>query len=667
MSRDLQPYQLTENFLTTFFIYFKNIDMVVSPYTACPLSSLYGYSLQYSNLSEGQWKEMMAGRYYAGEFLPITSVKYEGNNYSVIPYIQSLPMGQRDLPASAIIMLIDATQVRKLLERVKVYDRGWVYVADPQGRIITSISGARARVEIVDVQSNGAVFERRVAGMHMTVIHTTSGRNGWRYVAVLPSAAVMGRVRYVRNLTFGVTLFSMLIGLLVAYYLAYRNTKPLKEIVRSLTGLFDGKIDREGTEYEVLRGTLSAIKTILTDNKSLLHAAEQQRPLLKAAVIDCLLKGSYRNLAEIESAFTQVGWKIKGESFTVMIVRIAGNGTIINGESLTELGYIKVIVEDILTENISSEAYLHYIDQSRFAVLLGSSANNHDNFIQENETIIKKVMDRLFDGYGVKALCALGDTCTNLLDICNSYDQAREASDYQAIKEDCDIVWYSNLPKESGHYYYPMELERRLVFLTRVGGQQELKKLLDNIYLENFVKRELSVETTQQLLYELRGTVNRAIDEDLSETINSDYYNRLKKSSTVEDFFKAMQEILMLTCDRSIERNIKSKKHLIEGVINYIRLNFMHDDLCLTTVSSEFRLSAAYLSQLFKEETGENFSDCLEKIRMERASELLADPGLPIADIARQLGYNSDKVFRRAFKRVKGASPTDFRKAFRQD
>ncbi|MGE5551201.1 MAG: cache domain-containing protein [Bacteroidota bacterium] len=269
MNRDLQPFQLTESFMTTFMLYFRNIGMIVSPYTACPISSLYGYSFQYGGLSEKQWSDKVFSRYYAGEFLPVTPVLYEGNKYSVLPYIQSLPIGQNEQPDAAVIMLIDETQIKKLLARVKVYDHGWVYVADPQGRVITAISGDRAKVGVVDVNPDKPIFQREIARRPMTVIHTKSAYNGWDYVAVLPSAAVMGRVGYIRNLTLGVAMISLLLGLLAAYYLAYRNIKPLKEVVRSLTGLFDGKIDRGGTEYEVLQGTLSAINSVLDDNSSL--------------------------------------------------------------------------------------------------------------------------------------------------------------------------------------------------------------------------------------------------------------------------------------------------------------------------------------------------------------------------------------------------------------
>ena len=338
MTRELRPYQLTETFLPTFFLYCRDIEMIISPYTACPVSTFYGYSLQYGKLTEAQFEKMIFTRYYAGEFLPVTKINYEGNVFSIIPYVQSLPIGRRDRLGAALIMLIDEAQIRKLLEQVKVYDQGWVYVEDQEGRIVTAVVGSRAEVRKVTGQSGDGSSEGRIAGLSMTVVQTTSTYNGWRYVAVLPSAEVMGRVRYVRNLAFGLGFAALLIGLLAAYYLAYRNVKPLREVVHALTGLFDGGIDRGGTEYEVLRGTVSAISSVMTDNKSLHHAVERQRPLLKAAVMDSLLKGRYRNETEAQSELAHVGWEARGPHYLVMIIRIAHFALPVDSESLRRDG-----------------------------------------------------------------------------------------------------------------------------------------------------------------------------------------------------------------------------------------------------------------------------------------------------------------------------------------
>ena len=54
----------------------------------------------------------------------------------------------------------------------------------------------------------------------------------------------------------------------------------------------------------------------------------------------------------------------------------------------------------------------------------------------------------------------------------------------------------------------------------------------------------------------------------------------------------------------------------------------------------------------------ERISEYVEKLRIERAIELLGDSSRTIEEIALEVGYASDKSFRRAFKRSTGQSPS---------
>ena len=81
----------------------------------------------------------------------------------------------------------------------------------------------------------------------------------------------------------------------------------------------------------------------------------------------------------------------------------------------------------------------------------------------------------------------------------------------------------------------------------------------------------------------------------------------------------------------------------------------------LARVGSQFRMSESYLSTLFKEQSGGNFGDFLETLRIEKACELLQDKTIIVTKVAEEVGYNSVQSFRRAFKRVKGVSPKEQR------
>jgi AraC-like DNA-binding protein len=82
-------------------------------------------------------------------------------------------------------------------------------------------------------------------------------------------------------------------------------------------------------------------------------------------------------------------------------------------------------------------------------------------------------------------------------------------------------------------------------------------------------------------------------------------------------------------------------------------------------LAGEAGVSRALLAKRFSEVMGEPPLTYLTEWRMELAEELLADPDLTVAQVARRVGYADQFGFSNAFKRRKGLSPTAFREAAR--
>jgi AraC-like DNA-binding protein len=59
--------------------------------------------------------------------------------------------------------------------------------------------------------------------------------------------------------------------------------------------------------------------------------------------------------------------------------------------------------------------------------------------------------------------------------------------------------------------------------------------------------------------------------------------------------------------------------------------------------------------------SGLTYRDLVAKLRFERASELLREGGLNIAQIAQNLGYSNSAHFARAFRKTCGLAPNEFR------
>ena len=99
----------------------------------------------------------------------------------------------------------------------------------------------------------------------------------------------------------------------------------------------------------------------------------------------------------------------------------------------------------------------------------------------------------------------------------------------------------------------------------------------------------------------------------------------------------------------------------IADVIAYIHAHYA-EDITLSDAADGVYLNAAYLSRLFKKETGRTFRDYLTEVRIDAATRLIESSNLFIYEIAQQSGYRNLKYFYKVFKKVKGYSPNEQRR-----
>lgn len=89
----------------------------------------------------------------------------------------------------------------------------------------------------------------------------------------------------------------------------------------------------------------------------------------------------------------------------------------------------------------------------------------------------------------------------------------------------------------------------------------------------------------------------------------------------------------------------------------------LHCPLKLTEVAQKIAFtSAGNLSRLFRRRHGLGFQAYLQKLRLEKAAELLATTRLPIARIAKRVGYRDVSRFGQHFKRHQGHAPAEWRR-----
>ncbi|GIQ68901.1 response regulator [Xylanibacillus composti] len=124
---------------------------------------------------------------------------------------------------------------------------------------------------------------------------------------------------------------------------------------------------------------------------------------------------------------------------------------------------------------------------------------------------------------------------------------------------------------------------------------------------------------------------------------------------------RTLAERLMQIAQYWAERNTGGK-NVIREIARYIDTHYSQE-ITLQDISSHFYLSREYISRKFKQETGENISEYIGRVRMEHAKLLLKNPALKVAQIAEMVGYTDEKYFSKVFRKLVGVSPNQYRKA----
>lgn len=108
-----------------------------------------------------------------------------------------------------------------------------------------------------------------------------------------------------------------------------------------------------------------------------------------------------------------------------------------------------------------------------------------------------------------------------------------------------------------------------------------------------------------------------------------------------------------------------SDNAVVHKAIQFMEEHY-REDIQVSDIAKEVHVSYSHLARLFKCHAGRSVNDCLNEVRMSNAHKLLKDPQKSVEEVAREVGFNSERYFCTLFKRMYGQSPGRYKKsAFR--
>lgn len=173
----------------------------------------------------------------------------------------------------------------------------------------------------------------------------------------------------------------------------------------------------------------------------------------------------------------------------------------------------------------------------------------------------------------------------------------------------------------------------------------KLQYQFEKIYLEELALRDANIMA-------LQSQINPHFLNNTLEIIN--WEARMAENYKISAMIESLSE------DEKERTENAAGSFLVKNAVSYIE-EHCSDKLKLSDVADQVYVSQWHLSKLLNRYLGQNFSEILNGIRIEKAKEMLKDPALRIGDIAERVWFSDMAHFSRVFKKVVGISANEYR------
>lgn len=144
--------------------------------------------------------------------------------------------------------------------------------------------------------------------------------------------------------------------------------------------------------------------------------------------------------------------------------------------------------------------------------------------------------------------------------------------------------------------------------------------------------------------------------------------------SFTQDLLVSNLDLLLKYCDRFYNRQFLTRKKVNNDLLSKLETlldEYFKDDQLIVSgiptvhfVAEKLNLSANYLSDMLRVQTGQTTQQHIQNRLIDKAKELLSTTDMSVSEIAYQLGFEHPQSFHRLFKNRTSVSPLEFRAAF---
>ncbi len=633
--RAIKDFALNVNVAEQVVLFYDNNRMVITADGIFSANDYFRY-YSYAGIDDEKWNSLLTSS--GNTVLEYTELREfstaSENAYSavdVLPVLFTLSSGQ----SSKVHLLVSIntriyddgfTEISSAYGVVQVYNDDGILVYDSQGNVLSNY-----RSDIINAIENddeSVTIDNKTYNLTYKKLSSIDSQYG---VLLLPSNAIF-IADTTQGTMIGIFFIVVLIVMIIASLLVgKRMYMPIKTLAEQLSLKSDNELSEISSHISGLNKHIS----------SLTEYIDSQTPTVVEKLFWDILEGR-KTYDVYESVLND---EMRYDNLYCIVMEIEGLN---ENHNRSEQSIISEI-ENIFQELLFSEIYRN--DDGRYCMIV-CSKKHYDEFC---ETV--RILLDMFSGNIGRVTVSIGTEVHYTREIYVSYQNAVTQFDYRKLTRNNQVIsGIKNMAKASVDTIHALNV---LVNLISTGD-----------FYESYIN-ELFVKFHGQPFYRIRTFViqymvvvrNAAKERGIALSCGDDM-TLIQQFTHCYDINEAKNWFLNLVNETKnvllTDGEIQETKQ-IDMIIKYINDHYS-DDLFLDKIAAEFNLSSKYLSRYFKEQTGENFVEYLQKLRVNRAKKHLGDLRIKISDIPAMVGLNSMSTFNRVFKKYEGLSPSAYRK-----
>lgn len=391
------------------------------------------------------------------------------------------------------------------------------------------------------------------------------------------------------------------------------------------------------------------------------EAYRRALPVMCEAFLNRVVSGNYLTAEGIRSELSKYGVSLPGQYFSIAVI---SPDDVHAFDSRENSNYFKTIVKRVMKKALKAVSFTNPANSRAVISIFSLDCKDNGSFMPAFE-MIARLVNRRFD---TTVSAGISAPTRQLGMLPQLYVQALTALDARFFKNPRGIHHYTASGfSEDVPVQLTEELLNKIVLNLKLSNIQTAFSYIDNVAStfrqHGNIKPELVREFFWQLVQSIISMLNIQIPFIRHESMltGEHPYERIRSALFLAQLEGYTRDVLQNIFDFYHDRNPVNNANLVENAKRVIETNYF-GDISLEQVAKHVHLSPAYLSELFKKETGMSFIDYKTIVRMENAKKLLNSTSLNIYDISSKVGYSDPKYFSKLFKKITGKTVYEYRK-----